>query len=561
MTLQKLVRTASFALLFYLVFSPIPAFAASLDVLDRQRQTRPEPKAQPPLRVQEEAGQPVYDQSLRFTLASLRIEGATVFSEEELLAPYVSLYGTEVSFDAVNKIAAELTKKYRDKGYLLSRVALPAQELEPLKAQVRLVAVEGYIASIEYEGEEKFVERFRSYFSGAEKRLTSQRPLRHGDFEREMLLLQDLAGVKASSRFKEGSGQGASILVLTVANKILDAVMGYGNTGSRSAGPHMFNASLGISTLPVIGAKTTVSYNQAANPQEYLSIQIAQSYQFSNGLLLNGSYAHSKSPEADTEFARTFDQKTKSDTFSLGLSYPFIRSRDMNLSAGLSFESRDSTDDVLSERFSKDRLRSGTVNINFDIADEWGGVTQLLPSFTRGFNVLNATDMDKGASNPRAPAEYSRFNAYLSRNQQLFSGFSLFTAASVQLADSRLSSYNQFSLGGSQFGRGYEPGVIQNDNGVAVTIEPRWTYWLTDKTAIQPYVFYDWGKAWATKRIADAPNHESLSSIGVGLRLWGHAGESYLPDFNVGVFLAKDLERVRGKNDHTHCGVQVTLTF
>jgi len=563
-TSQKLLRAAYLVAVLSLLlagFHPAPVFAAAIDLLDRQRLAQPEPKAQPSLRITEEAGQPAYDQSLRFTLASLRVEGSTAFSEQELLAPYLSLYGTQISFNAVNTIAAELTKKYRDKGYLLSRVVLPAQELEPLKADVRLVAVEGYIASVEYEGEKKFVARFRSYFSRAEKKLLGKRPLKHKDFEREMLLLQDLAGVKATSRFKEGTERGASILVLTVSSKILDGTLGWNTHGTESAGPHMFNASVGFSTLPLIGAKTTVSWHQAANVQQYHSIQIAQSYQFSSGLLMHGAYAYSFSPEPNTDFAREFDYMTRSDTFTLGLSYPIIRSRDMNLSVGLTFESRDSFSDVLAELYTTDRLRSITASINFDFADEWGGVTQFIPSYTRGLNILHATDEAWDASNPLAPAEYSKFNIFISRNQKLFGKFSLFAALSAQFSDSLLSSYNQFSVGGAQFGRGFEPGIIQNDNGIAFTIEPRWTHWLTDKVAVQPYVFYDWGNVWGARRVAGVLDPETTSSVGAGVRLWGRVGKDYLPDFNLNFFVAKGLQKVRDKGEYARCGVQLSLMF
>ena len=150
---------------------------------------------------------------------------------------------------------------------------------------------------------------------------------------------------------------------------------------------------------------------------------------------------------------------------------------------------------------------------------------------------------------------------YLSRNQQLFGKFSLFTAVSAQFTDSLLSSYNQFQLGGSQFGRGFEPGIIQNDNGIAFTIEPRWTHWLTDKLAIQPYVFYDWGSVWGARRTAGVPDPETLSSVGAGVRLWGHVGKDYLPDFNVGFFVAKGLQKIRDKGEYVRCGVQVSLMF
>ena len=95
MTFQKMLRMAClFALLPLLLPGPcpLPLVAATLDTLDKQRQqTPPEPKAQPPLRLQEEESrQPALDRSLRFTLASLRLEGCTVFNERELLAPYAA---------------------------------------------------------------------------------------------------------------------------------------------------------------------------------------------------------------------------------------------------------------------------------------------------------------------------------------------------------------------------------------------------------------------------------------------------------------------------------------
>jgi len=568
MTFPKLPLAATFfPLLLALTLTivavlPPSAFAASIDVLDKQRQSQPAPKAQPRLRLQEEkTGQPGPDQSLRFTLASLRLEGCTVFNEQELLAPYAALSGTQVSFAAMNKIARELTKKYRDKGYLLSRVILPPQKLEPLKADVRLVAVEGSIASVEYVGEEKLVARFRSYFSNVEKKLLGQRPLHHQDFERQMLLLQDLPGITVSSRFKEGAERGASILVLTVAAKTVSGSVGWDNSGTKSAGPYMLHVNLNVAALPLIGAKTTISYNQADNFHEYRSIEIAESYQFPNGFMLQGSYAYSSSPDPNTEFAQQFGYSTDSDTVTIGASYPFIRSRDMNLSAGLSFESRDTTGDALNQRFSTDRLRSLTATVTFDLADAWRGVTQVIPSFTTGLNIFGATDAAWDASNPLAPAKYAKFNIYLSRNQQLAGAFSLFAATSAQFTDSPLSSYNQFQLGGAQFGRGFEPGIIENDNGAAFTIEPRWTRQLTNKTTIQPYIFYDWGRAWSADDVVGMPDSDTLASLGIGVRLWGHVGRDNLPDFNLGFYASKGLQDVRGRSEGNRCGLQISLLY
>lgn len=561
---MRFVKLWVFSLLLLLVSLPMGASAASdIDVLDKQRKAPPKSRSLPPVRVVEEEGKPVYDEGVRFTLGALHVEGAEAFSAEELLAPYVSLRGTQVGFNQITAIAQEMTKKYRDKGYLLSRVTLPAQDVDPLAAQIRLVVVEGYIADVVYaEGEDKaFVDRFKEYFSAAEKRLLAKRPLKHADFEREMLLLQDLPGVIVSSRFEEASVPGGSILVLEVKRDMADGSLGWGNTGTESSGPGLASASLSLNTLPFIGSRTTVSYTQADTFYEYFSWQVGHSHQFANGLKMNASYAFSKSPDPDSDFARLFDYETKSKTFSTGLEYPFVRSRDMNLSFGVGYEHRDSNARLLNERYTTDRLRNLSAFVNFDIADEWGGTTQIIPTVTQGLGAFRATDKDEDSASPAAPAEFVRGNLYLSRNQELPKDFSVFTAAELQVSDSPLASYNLFSLGGSQFGRGYDPGVIEGDNALAASFEPRWTWRPTDAVSVQPFAFLDWGSVWTSKSVDGARDEENLSSAGFGVRFWGHAGHEILPNFNVAFFVGKPLKKAGGDHTAERFVFQISLLF
>jgi hemolysin activation/secretion protein len=535
------------------------AATSGVDILDRERgRTPPEPRSTPRLRIEEDRQPSALDESIRFTLGSLHLEGATVFSAQELLAPYAALSGTQVSFATINGIVADLTKKYRDSGYLLSRVLLPAQEVDQQIAHIRLTAIEGFLSSIEYVGDENLIGRFKKYFSSREQGLLGKKPLKHADFEREMLLLQDLPGVKVSSRFKESAVSGASILVLELEQDIIDASVGWSSTGTESAGPGIFSASAGVNTLPLVGARTTVSYSQADRFEEYYTLQVGQSYQFANGLALDASYAYSSSPSPDTSFARLFDYETSSKTFSFGLSYPLLRSRDMNLSLGMGYEHRNSAADLLDERFTRDRLRTLSVNANFDFSDEWGGVTQVIPTLYQGLDVFRATDHDPESTNTLAGARFFKAGLYLSRNQQLPVNFSLFTAAEGQFADSSLSSYNKFSFGGSQFGRGYEPGVIEGDNAAAASLEPRWTWQLTETASIQPFAFFDWGTVWASRGVEGARDEEHGSSFGGGVRVWGHVGKSYLPDFNVSAFVGKPLERA---GDHPDTSERFVLQF
>ena len=549
-------------LLFVAGVSPVLA-ASGVDVIDREReQTRPQPQARPRMQVLEDGKAAPELQERSVLLRSLQVSGATAFGQNELLAPYRSLIGSRVPFARIQGIAAELTKKYRDAGFLLSRVIVPAQEIDEDGADVRLAVVEGYIESVQYSGDDRVLERFKRYFASAEADLLGQRPLNHRVFERHMLLMQDVPGLEVTSRFEQGSAQGASVLHIEVQQDTLDGNLNWGNTGTDESGPGMFGASLSLNTLPLLGNQTTVSYTQANDYREYWSFRVAESYQFSNGFSLNASWMYSESPRMDSDFARTFDYETSSSTLNLGMSYPIIRSRDMNLSAGLGYEHRNSEADLEDRRLTKDRLRSLNLHANFDYADALGGVTQIIPTLSHGLNIFDASDHSDEATNTLAPADYWKFDLYISRNQSLPKDFSVLAAAELQLASDSLASYNKFSFGGSNFGRGYEPGVLEADNAFALFLEPRWTWHLAERTSLQFFAFIDYGVLWTSESVAGTPDRLEGASAGGGFRFWGHFGPQAVPDFNLSAYVGQPLIVADEKDGReTRFVVQVGLSF
>ncbi|MDR2365240.1 MAG: hypothetical protein LBD68_05210, partial [Zoogloeaceae bacterium] len=531
------------------------------------------PRSQPPLEIIDDKRAPSGpDSTLRFVLGALTVEGATVFSSEELTAPYSDRYGKEVSLAEALAIAEAMTRRYRAAGYLLSRVILPTEQgaLDPANAHLRLTALEGYISAARIEGDPALVARFRSYWADAKARLLAQKPLKHADFEREMLLLSDLPGIRVSSRFEadEEGGAGASLLVLELLAKPLEGSLSLGNSGTKSAGRGLLTVSAGFS-WPLIGSHSAVSYTQARVKGEYAAWSFAHTHRFANGLGVNASWAKSESPKPDSDFARIFDYETASRTFAADVDYPLIRGRDKNLSMGLSYEHRNGRSDLLDAPYARDRLRSLTWEINYDVSDAFlgGGVTQIMPAVTRGLDWFDATDQSPEASSPQAPARFTRYRLYLSRTQNLPARFSLAGSFSAQRTNAPLTSYYRESLGGSQYGRGYAPGVIENDNSLAASIEARRDVSLA-ALSLQPYVFLDWGKTWAHGRTAAGDRGEEyLASAGIGARLFGQfvrapAAAAFAPRFSLNIFYARPL-RAAGEVDTSdqRIFVQGALSF
>ncbi|MDR2456660.1 MAG: hypothetical protein LBE49_08730 [Deltaproteobacteria bacterium] len=529
-----------------------PALAQSgpesgVDVLDRERRQAPSaPLSRPrPTVTRGERDEPVYDPGARLILASIVVEGATAFSSEELVAPYASLMGQSVGFADVNRVAQEMTVRYREAGYILSQVVLPPQSVSPDGAEIVLTAIEGFVSDVLWQGEEEIVEKASRYFSSSKEKLLAMRPLRLGALERAMHILQDAPGLAASSTFDRSEVQGASVLVISVKRDIAGGSFSAGNTGTESSGPVLLSGSFFFGGYPALGFQTTIGYTQAWDYKEYYSLSLAQKYQLPSGLSLSASYAFAESQRPGTEFAKLFDHATLSHTLSVGAAYPVIRGRNMNLSLGLNYNLRNSRAELLGSPFTRDRLRSLSFDANFDFSDESGGVTQITLTLTAGLKAFGATHLDPESSSPMAPADYSRLNLYAYREQRLPLGFSLTAAGEIQLAGTILPSYEQFSLGGQLFGRGYDSGTLESDNGAGGYLELRRAFRLSDNCVLTPYAFIDGGAVWTKGRAQGVDPHSELSSAGLGLSFSARADGR--PDPSLNFFVGKPLKTIDGE--------------
>jgi hemolysin activation/secretion protein len=96
----------------------------------------------------------------------------------------------------------------------------------------------------------------------------------------------------------------------------------------------------------------------------------------------------------------------------------------------------------------------------------------------------------------------------------------LYLAVTGQTFGNRLLTPEQFGVGGSQFGRGYDPSEITGDSGVAGKVELQYNRQHQIKDFVVPtqyYGYWDIGKVWSEKpRFVGS---QSLSSAGVGVHV------------------------------------------
>lgn len=201
-----------------------------------------------------------------------------------------------------------------------------------------------------------------------------------------------------------------------------------------------------------------------------------------------------------------------------------MRSRDFNLVAGGVFTSRDSkSEDSLVKPLYNDHVRSLGLQVQGNALDTLGGYSTFQATFTRGLHILGATtssDLNKSRAN--ADGEFNRLNIDVSHIQPVIPDVSVLVGAAAQTSFGRsLLSSEQFGLGGTYYGRGYDSSELTGDRGLAGKAELRWDAIGNAGFVknVQFYGFYEGGTVWLEHPLAGEQERASLVSTGVGARV------------------------------------------
>jgi len=119
-----------------------------------------------------------------------------------------------------------------------------------------------------------------------------------------------------------------------------------------------------------------------------------------------------------------------------------------------------------------------------------------------------------------ANGRYTKFNAEVNRLQKLGMKFSAYVSVAGQLSLDPLLSPEEFSLGGSRYGRAFDYGEYKGDDGFAASVELRYDpgFSVGLLKNLQIYGYHDYGAVWNDNVAAEFAKRD-LSSAGVGVRL------------------------------------------
>ncbi|HSD18240.1 MAG TPA: ShlB/FhaC/HecB family hemolysin secretion/activation protein [Thermomonas sp.] len=461
-----------------------------------------------------------------FVLQGVRfvgVSGATDVPEAELQAAVAGKIGQSVTFRDLEQLAAKASAVYRTHGYALVQVFVPVQEV--VDGQVAFHVSEGALGNVSIEvadGAPVQQERVARTLAVLEP----GKPLNGQRYERAMLLLSDLPGIKPQSAISAGAVNGTTDLTVKVGERDrLQYGLELDNYGTRDSGQHRITGSLRWASPFERGDNLDLRVMLAQGMHTAFGRLSYESPVGYTGLRVGGGVAR-----VQYELGGVFEALEPTGVgvvADLSFSYPLIRQRTTNLFLRGGIDNKDLTDRFEQVGFeTRKRIHGLSLGMALEKRDTWlgGGYTSVNAQVYRGkLDIRDAMSeaFDAPPFGYGTEGSFGKLTMQFARLQYVLPKLSLYVGGGLQRASKNLDTYEKLSLGGPKAVRAYATGEALVDDGWLATMELR--YAVNPEASL--FAFYDAadGDFFHDPRPADPVTGRSLRGYGVGFN-WSKPG-------------------------------------
>lgn len=506
----------------------------------------------------------------------VRFEGSLrVFSAQALQAVVQAHLGQVLSWQQMQALAGDVTRHYRDQGYVAATALLPEQDLQG--GLLRILVFEGdpdprlpvrVEATPGLRLDTGWISRFMQSTLGSG-------PLEQARLERGLLLLSDIPGVKARVGLEPGDEPGtARAAVEMEEGPATGWVLGASNHGAKATGRHVLSVEGRLNNPLGHGEHLGLQYKPTdKGGQETWFLQSSLPVGVDGWRL--GVQAGQFSYQIDSEDEPNFFFGRASEV-TLQAKWPWVRSRMRNRTVSV-----EATDKNMRDNRGVDRTEKGlsalSLGLSADTANPADGSSQWWSLMvTRGRLDLSPTPDNLSADRDGLQTHGGYWRGTVSGGAawRLPEGFGLSASFQGQKASRNLNSSEKMSLGGPFGVRAYPGGEASGDEGLRASLELRRGLGsLAPLGDVAASVFYDWGRIVKQRfPLADSEQVNRFNLQGWGVGLVAAVSDSH--EFrlawarkigsNRGQITASDGEtRVDndGTNDKSRLWASVSMTF
>lgn len=454
-----------------------------------------------------------------FKVAKVDLEGASVLAGvdwQEMVMPYID---SCVTIGTVNELIRKITNYYFEKGYITSRVFVPAQDLT--SGELKLKVVEGTVEDFKLNDNSL---RDRMQIGAAFPGLKGKN-LNLRDLEQGIDQLNRLPSNNATMTLTPGIQTGASVInVVNEAKSRFGLSLGVDNSGQESTGERKFNTRLTADNVIGIGDSWNLSLNEDTerSRRNFFSKAVSGGVSIPYGYWTL-SYNKSKSSYLNTveginqNFQLSGD--TVTDTYSVNR--VLWRGRDVKTDLDLVLTYKDTEGFIEDTRLETGSRKLTTLKFGFNqLLRSTIGVVTFGIDYTQGTRFLGALKDAEHLDVDKPRAQFSKFSGDVNftRPLKLF-GVPLTYASSTRWQYSPVTLYSseRFSIGDQYSVRGFKEESLQGDSGGYISNEisyrlPVWDFnYTVNETlgSVSAYTALDLG-------VARVKGGKALNSEGKG---------------------------------------------
>lgn len=425
-------------------------------------------------------------------------------------------------FDAT----AALEQSYAAAGFVLTRVVLPQQSLRD-GGVLQIAVVNGFVETVDTAS---VPEPVRGRLGALTVPLVDQAGISLRTLERQLLLAGDASGVALNTALAAGQRPGGTVLALDARYRKLTGFVGLDNLVASALGQPVMNGGVELNSALNLGE--TIYGRLTASPQGVLSddpryrvaaigalIPVGPS-----GLTLNAELTGSRSrPEGALVPTRSaFDRQ------SLRAIYPYIRSRDVNLSLQLGLDHQTDQQDIVGPTSSaaiyRDEVTILRAGISGSLQQGEAVLTEASATLSQGLDILGARTGDAlPLSRQGAEPVFTKLNFAIRHQRPLGDALSLSLSGRVQTSfGDALVTAEQFGIAGAGDLSTFDAGGLQGDSGYVLRAEVARSFQTTlagRDVVIAPYVFAGVGQVNIAQPTVLERGSIRAESYGIGLDL------------------------------------------
>ena len=412
---------------------------------------------------------------VRVKVTRFTFNGNLALSEDILRAAVVEYENKPLNFGELVSAVEKVEALYKKEGYFLAQAYLAPQKIKDGSIEINIS--EGFLGQSRLEGESRTNPNvIYAYLD----QLPKGRAVKLVELERQIMLINDLAGSSASLDLQASEEPGRTDLVLAQKmDPLLSGRIELDNYGMPSTGKNRVAVFLNANSPFHLGDRLSGNLMRSDNGN---LVSYGLNYALpvgSSGLQLTAGTSLS-----EYSLGGAFANLNGSGTvhsYRVGTSYPVVRSRAVSLNLKLDVAHNDLLDRILATKVEKSSDVI-TATAASDWTDEWagGGANRAELAVTGGYLNGGATSGTKGG--------YDKAIVTLQRDQNIRPHLTMSTQLTHQQAGKNLDSSEKFSVGGPTTMPGYASGEASGDNGTLVRL--KLTYRIGDNLSAGAFVDY-----------------------------------------------------------------------